>query len=254
MTATATAERPTATYEIQGRTVELPLHVARAHSGGAVYSASSEVIARMLPSDLSPVELRPGRGVVLLLMVQYVENPLGDYAEGVVASAVRPAGEDGAAASIRDVVTGKTGIFVHHMPVDQAFTREAGETIWGFPKTLDQLDLRMRDRRAGMRWSTDDGEIFQLTIPRGGRLSTPRGPGVAYTQMDGVTMATPLENQMRGMRVGPGGADLRLGTHPIADQLRGLELSRRALLTSWAEHAEMWFGPARPLTSVGRVA
>jgi len=247
-------------YEIQGRRVTLPMRVGHARAGIAAYSADTVAVAASLPADLAPVEIRPGRSLVLFQLVDYLDNPLGDYAEGVVASVVRPladatgpvvegplAGVAGSIESARAVLGGHHGIFVHHMPVDQAFTREAGEVIWGFPKTLDTLDLRMSDARAGLRWATPDGEILELTLPRGGRLTVPPGPGTAYTHAAGRTWRTALTFQGTGARFGPGGARLRLGTHPIADQLRALGLSRRALFSAWVDHAVMDFEAAEPL-------
>ncbi len=31
---------------------------------------------------------------------------------------------------------GDAAAFIHHLPVDQSFTLEAGRTIWGFPKIM----------------------------------------------------------------------------------------------------------------------
>lgn len=234
-------------YEIQGREVTLPCHVAHARAGMALYGADAEAVAARLPSGLSPVLTRPGRTVVALVAVRYVDNPLGDYDEGVVASVVRPSAEEGAVASLQDVLAGRYGIFVHHMPVTQAFTCEAGQRIWGFPKTVDRLDLRLAERRAGLRWATDAGEVFELTVPRGGRLPVPTQTSVAYTLRDGIVWRTPLVVRGQGLRVGVGGARLRLGTNDIADELRGFDLTRRALATAWMEHARMDFEAATPL-------
>lgn len=233
------------TYEIQGRTVTLPMHIARAQAGGAIFSASAAEVTTDLPFGLEPVLLRPGRTAAALLMVDYQDNPLGDYDEGVVATPVVRSGHGGGLTPLREVLAGRVGLFVHHMPVSQAFTREAGEVIWGYPKTLDTLEFRRRDRRAGLRWATDEGEVLQLTVPRGGRLSLPKAPGMTWTFHEGQLLRTPLQVQLGGARFGLGGASLRLGTHPIADQLRRWQLSRRALATAWVDHAELWFDPAQ---------
>ena len=37
-------------------------------------------------------------------------------------------------------------VFIHHMLVDQAFTMEAGRTIWGFPKVLADFTIRDGDQ------------------------------------------------------------------------------------------------------------
>ncbi len=234
-------------YEIQGEQVRLPCHVEHARAGLALMAADADAVAADLPPGLVPVQTRPGRTIVALMGVQYVDNPLGDYDEGVVASVVRPGHDDDALASLQDVLRGRHGVFVHHMPVSQSFTREAGERIWGFPKTVDTLDWRMSDRRAGLRWATDEGEVVELTVPRGGRLPVPSQTSHAFTLHDGVVWRTRLTMHGRGLRVGLGGGRVRLGTHPIADRLRGWGLGSRSVASAWIEHATMDFGPAEPL-------
>lgn len=234
-------------YEIQGRTVTLPCHVAHARAALGLFTADATEVARDLPSGLSPVLTRPGRTMVALMAVRYVDNPLGDYDEGVVASVVRPSTDPSPTASLRDVLAGRYGIFVHHMPVSQAFTREAGERIWGFPKTVDHLDLRLSDRRAGLRWATPEGEVFELVTARGGRLPAPPQSSVAHTLHDGVVWRTPLRMRGSGLGVRPGGARVRLGTHPIADDLRRWGVGPRGVASAWVEHATMDFEAATPL-------
>ena len=33
------------------------------------------------------------------------------------------------------------GVYVHHLPVNQKFTLEAGRTIWGYPKFMADIDI-----------------------------------------------------------------------------------------------------------------
>lgn len=242
-------------YEVQGHPVDVPLHVDHARTGMAVHTCDTDALIDWLPAALAPVELRPGRSILLLMAVRYVDNPLGDYAEGVVASVVREYGTGGAFASLRDVAAGRYGIFVHHMPVSQAFTREAGERVWGFPKTLDTVEIVAHDRRVGLRWAAQadaqqggqEQEVLRLSLPRGGQMPVPPQAGTAYTLHDDTVWRTRLTMHGHGARIGPGGARLRLGTHPVADRLRALDLSRRALATSWVEHATMDFESAEAL-------
>ena len=236
-----------ATYEVQGRPVRLPVHVAHARTGMAVHTCDTTTLIDWLPAALAPVELRPGRSILLLMAVRYVENPLGDYAEGVIASVVREYGTGGAFASLRDVLAGQYGIFVHHMPVSQAFTREAGERVWGFPKTHDTVEIVGTDRRAGLRWADADGQVLQLTVPRGGRLPVPPQTGTAYAFHDDTVWRTRLTMHGHGAWIQPGGSRLRLGAHPVADRLRAADLSGRALATAWIDHATMDFEVAEAL-------
>ena len=77
-----------------------------------------------------------------------------------------------------------TGVFIHWLPVDQGFTLEAGRTIWGFPKELAEIDLRLSSpyKRRVLR---KDGRLVRPAHPSGladarrrlhpdGRLHPPR--------------------------------------------------------------------------------
>lgn len=252
MSSAATTAEAGLTYEVAGRRVRLPLTVGRCRCGLAAFTADAGALTERLPAGLVPFAWRPGRGVVMLSLVDYRDNPLGDYDELVVATAVRrdrpgPGRPGrGALSRLRSLLSGPDGVFVHHMPVDQAFTREAGETIWGYPKTHDRLRIVTTAGRAGARWWQDGRLVLELGVPRGGRLPVPPGRGATFSLKDGRLHRTRLTARGRGARLGPGGASLTLGDHPVADGLRALKLSAGAVATAWAERVRMRFGPAVP--------
>lgn len=66
----------------------------------------------------------------------------------------------------------------------------------------------------------------------------------AYSHLDGVTRHTSWEMDPQGIRSRPGGADLRLGDHPIGRELAGLGLPRRALFSTVIPNLAMTFGDA----------
>lgn len=128
------------TYRVLDTDVRVPMTVERAVAGLTVLAGDADAIDAALPDDLAPVRLPAGRGVVLLLAVDYLDNPLGDYDEVVVGLAARPVGiRGGPVAGTLDVLRGRFGACIQHMGVNQEFTREAGGAIWGYPKTLDDI-------------------------------------------------------------------------------------------------------------------
>jgi hypothetical protein len=69
-----------------------------------------------------------------------------------------------------------------------------------------------------------------------------RGSSVdAYSCADGVLRRTAWSMEPDGVRGRPGGAALALGEHPVAKELRGLGLPRRAVLSSTIDHVRMQF-------------
>jgi hypothetical protein len=224
---------------VQGRQVHVPMHIAEAVGGIGVFTADGARLAAALPQGLVPVRLPGGRGVVVLMMVDYRDNPLGDYDEGVVGFLARPAG--GVRSRLRP------GLWIAHMPVSQPFTREAGEVLWGYPKTVDELSLTTGGGRAMLRWERDGKRILRLAVRTGGGVRIPRVVLSTFTVKDGRLHRTTLTASAARARVGAWGARAEPGDHPVGWDLAALGLRRRALASLWVEGVSMDFGIARPL-------
>ncbi|MCG8588442.1 MAG: acetoacetate decarboxylase family protein, partial [Proteobacteria bacterium] len=136
---------PQSAYVFQGRPVPMPVHVRDASTGAAQFFVSAREAARLLPSeDFEIAEVWPGRAILSLAAIDYRDNDLGDYNEVSIAFFVRPRGDRPAIpylGNFLDLFRGKLGTFIYRLPVNQSFTRDAGEGIWGFPKTVEQIDM-----------------------------------------------------------------------------------------------------------------
>jgi hypothetical protein len=227
-------------YEIQGRTVELPMVVRRAKAGVAFFEVDAEAAQRFLPGDdFEVVETAPGRSQLLIALIDYEDNDLGDYLEVGLTLFVRPRGGP----------DGSDGTFIVHLPVDQGFTCEAGRVIWGFPKTVQEITAEHGD--GASRWTLAmDGElVLRLTVPRGGDEEVPDVAIRTYSYKGGVPHATPFSQGGRGSRtvLGPEGVSLELGDHPIAKELAAMGLPGPAVLSTWTEDMHGTFEAATPL-------
>lgn len=236
----------TTTHRVLDTDVELPMHVGRAVAGLTVHTADAEAIAATLPPDLVPVRLPGGRGVALLLVVDYVDNPLGRYHEVAVGLAARPAGRRGALAAAADVLRGRTGAWITHMPVSEAFTRAAGEQIWGYPKTLDDVRLDHDGPHATGTWHRDGELVLRMRMPTTGRLPAPPLPVSTFTAIDGTTMRTRLRARATGVGVRVGDVTVELGDHAAAGELAAFGLGA-PVAAAWMTRMTMDFEPARPL-------
>ncbi|MGH0031332.1 MAG: acetoacetate decarboxylase family protein, partial [Myxococcota bacterium] len=145
-------------YEIQGRVVELPAVVRDASSGSVMYMVDRAAAQKLIPDAFEPVEAAPGRTQLTLVVVDYRDNDLGDYHEVGIIFFVRPAGRPEA----------EVGSYIHKLPVDQSFTCEAGCRIWGFPKSVEEIDFTYADDSATCRLTMDGRHVLTLTVPRGG--------------------------------------------------------------------------------------
>jgi Acetoacetate decarboxylase (ADC) len=240
MQATQTKPVPEEVYEVQGRTVSMPAIVRDASSGNAMFMVPAAAAQRLVGDAFEVVEMVPGQAQLILGFVDYRDNDLGDYNEVMIIFMVRPKADPSAS----------EGTFIYKLPVNQSFTCEAGRKIWGFPKSVDEIDIDYRDDRVTCKLVMEKQHVFTLTIPRGAAESseTPEMKMTTYTYLDGPTIV-PFTTGGKGTVVTSGaeGVELTLGSHPIAKELRALGLPAPPFMSTWMEHMHGSFGAPRKL-------
>ena len=238
------------TYVIQGREVRLPVEVRDASSGAATFAVPTAAARRLVPESLALPEILPGKALCSIAVIDYRDNDLGDYNEVSIAFFVRdraaPAGLP-YLGTLADFFRGKVATYIRHLPVDQSFTCEAGRTIWGFPKTVQRIDFSRAGGRATCALHMDGAHVLTLTLPCGGTRTLPEAEMTTYSLIDGRPHRTLFTSAATGAGFHLGGAELSLGSHPIADELRCLGLPKRALMTMWMEHMRGRFQAAVPM-------
>lgn len=227
-------------YEIQGQTVPLPCVVRDASSGSVMYLVDRDAAQKLCPDAFEVVEAAPGKTQMTLVIVDYRDNDLGDYDEVGIIFFVKPKGDPEA----------ELGSYIYKLPVNQSFTCEAGCRIWGFPKSVEEIEFTYQDDSATCSLTMDGQHVLTLTVPRGGDNSTEDTPSTSYTLIEGVPHTNVFTRGGTGESTTPGGenVELVLGTHPLADELRGLGVEGSTpLLSAWTEHMRGSFGPSRKL-------
>ncbi|QDQ90218.1 acetoacetate decarboxylase [Rhodococcus sp. WB9] len=239
-------------HQVLGKQVDMPVQIRAASAFMAVYSVPTAAAQSLIDySGLEILQFRPGRGICVLVFVDYVDGDLGPYNEFGVVLLVRDPRADGTSVrrDLKALARGRAGALIHQLPVDGDFTLAAGRGIWGFPKVLADFDVDHTGSVKRGSVSRDGRLIAQLSVKPG--IAVPgSGAGTslaAYSHLDELTRFTTWDMNPTGVRSRPGGAELKLGSHPIADELRSLGLPKRALLTSSIPELKMMFGDARPV-------
>ncbi|GII53275.1 hypothetical protein Pth03_16640 [Planotetraspora thailandica] len=277
-----------ASHLIQGRRVDIPVEIRDATACGATYLVRADAARAVLAySGMDVTEVVPGKAACTLVFARYRESGLEAFHEFGVTFLVRPpdAGSPpprSPLAGVRDIRGAGFGAFVHWLPVDREFALEAGRALWGFPRELADIDVRLDTpyKRCILR---KDGRLVidllirpgmpvpALGIPGGfgnrhnnrhsdthsaadrgrrdDKLGGRRGDGIemdVYSHRDGVTRRVPWTLRPRGVRTRLGGALIRLGNHPVAKELSELGLPKRALVTSSISRLTMSVGEASP--------
>ena len=228
------------TYQVAGQSVTMPVQVRDASAATVMFEVSAAAAAALLPTDdFEIIEAAPGRAHLAIALVDYRDNDLGAYHEVGLTFFVRPR------------AGGEDGTFLTRLPVDEQFTCEAGRTIWGFPKTVEQIDVRNTPTSSTWTLRMDDQPTLVVRVPRGGTDESPPAPMTAYSLIDGVPHRTTFTQGGEGSQIvfGGEGAEVTLGTHPVAGELASLGLpDAPVVLTTWTERMRATFEVARPLT------
>ena len=235
-------------HTIAGTVLTMPVKIRKAEQHMAMYTVKADAAQRMIDySGLKVCQFLPGRAIVVLMLMRYIDGDLGQYYEYGTNVMVNPPGSDVSGPRALQ----SAGAFIHHLPVDQAFTLEAGTTIWGYPKVMADFTVRK-----GKTFAFDvsiDGQLAVgmefspgLPIPSAFTSRTQENP--TYSYRDGILRETIGEMSPTGVRYRLGGVRLRLGDHPYAKELAALGLPKRAMISGSAENVEMSFGDAKEIS------
>ena len=211
-------------YDVLGQTVTMPVEVRDATTATVMYDVDIAAARALAPAGFEIVESSPGKAQLAIALVDYRDNDLGTYHEIGTIFFVRPAGG------------GPDGTFITHLPVDQEFTCVAGNQIWGFPKSVERIEVTETDTSSRWVLSMDGELVLDLTVPRGGGSDEmPMMPMTSYTLLDGRPHATTFTQGGEGfsMAFGGEGVELTLGSHPIAKELESLGLPSEPALSTW---------------------
>jgi hypothetical protein len=234
-------------HTIAGTVLTMPVEIRQAEQHMAMFSVDAEAAQRIIDySGLRVCRYLPGRAIVVLMLMRYIDGDLGQYYEYGTNVMVNPPGKT--ADGVRALQS--AGAFVHHLPVDQPFTLEAGTKIWGYPKVM--ADFTVRDEKSFGFDVTIDGQFavgmdFRRGLPTPAALTSRPRANPTYSFRDGVLRETVGEMKMSDVRYRLGGARVRLGEHPYAEELSSLGFPKRALVSSSAGNVEMTFADAREI-------
>jgi hypothetical protein len=216
------------------------MEVEAFNAATVLWSVPSDPARSLLPGEaFEVVEVAPATAQLVVAACDYMKNPWGDYNEINLGLLARPAGAG------PEVV----GSFVYRMPVDQAFTAEAGNRVMGFPKTVEDIDVTYTATEVSFRLESSGLTAFTLTLPR----AEPSGAATrvdaeSYSYLDGVPHATMLSIDMGTGMVDPADVRLELGEGPVADELRRLGLPTPPDLATWGEGLSATFQLGRPVS------
>ncbi|WP_157991498.1 acetoacetate decarboxylase family protein [Caldimonas tepidiphila] len=229
-------------WELPQLDARLPLFIPDLGMMTAVFSAATARVAPLLPHrDMRPIEMLPGRCLIAFAALEYRASDLGPYDEFVIAVPIGfGANLPAIASALKDALGGTASAYIWQMPVTTRRACEAGIGIAGFPKFVADIAFERQGAQLACTVSHEGRHLATLrcdTEPAGSQRTL---HARSYTVKDGVPLLTALRvRQQRAVEHLHGwAASLELGSHPIADVLRTLELSERPLATQYCPQAQ----------------
>ena len=232
-------------HTIAGTVITMPVQIRKANQHMAMFSVDADAAQQMIDyGGLQVCRYLPGRAIVILMLMHYIDGDLGQYYEFGTSVMVNPPGST--ASGLRALQS--AGAFIHHLPVDQAFTLEAGTKIWGYPKVMADFTIR-EGRQFGFDVSIDGQLAVGMKFRRGlpNRLFPHQQGQRTYSHRDGVTRETSFEHTLTGVRNRIGGVRVWLGDHTYSKELASLGLPKRAIFSSSVDDLQMTFGDAQEI-------
>jgi hypothetical protein len=231
-----------------GQRVLLPIRYLDFAAMIGVFTAPADKLSGLLPSKrLKPALYTPGKGVVALSAFEY--RKLADiepYNEFGISIPVlyEPRFNIPTLPLLAPQWFKSYGLYVHHLPVTTEVARSGGIEVWGFPKFLAEITFEETEDRLRCRMRAEGDEIITL---EGQKLATKptTTDWPSYTVKDDELLwtRTHVQGEM-GVLARSGGVTYTLGCHPIADELRSLDLDEKAVQYIYAPRLQSLLYPA----------
>jgi len=235
VSAAQTALEPSFVFE--DREITTPVLVERSVSCTAIFLVSASAARRFVtPSGLVLAEVLPGRAAFSLTFTKYVTGDLDAYNEVSMDFLVRHPDEVSSIRYLGDMASflrSTLPSYVHRRATDQKIAAQADREIWGFSTSLGQISLEPVGTRYQGKLVLGGQRVMTFSVPFGGKRIIPENEKAIYSRVAGDLCQTVVQTSAEKVGVHIGGARLTLGDHPIASELRGLGLPKRAIASVW---------------------
>lgn len=235
---------PANSFVVGGKNVPMPVLLRDGTAISAVFVVPTAQARRVIAAPRLPVpDLFFGRTLLSIACVEYKDCDLGIYNEVGITFMVQKPGTR--VFPVFGMTAGflrkQVGAYVHRMPITLKFACDAGREIWGLPKTVEEITFSEAASTRTCTLVMDGAEVMQMTVAKGGSRRFANASLDALTCQAGVVRRIPFVSAGEGVGFRLGGGSIRLGNHPVADELRTLGLPKRPLMTTWIQKMQAQF-------------
>ena len=229
--------RPGRSVRADGTSFELPILYSRDDAFLAFHTADRDRVKSLMPTDtLHPLRAPGGRALVGIVAFNYFDTTIGPYGEvGVFVPVVH---------GRRPVMPMLPALFesrypgfgnvVIHLPVTLQAARDAGRSVWGYPKFVSEMEWEFTPEYQECRLSEGGEDILTLRVAKSGRPRRDSNSLTTYSVLERNLIKTVIGQRGIGCtKLRPRGCALELGQHRVAKELRDLDLSSEPVATRY---------------------
>lgn len=214
--------------------VDLPIKYYRDDSFMGLFSAAYEPVRALLPSNrLHPIRVPNGRVVVIIIAFHYWDTDLGPYGE--VGIAIPCTNKERCVSLLPLLAEGRFsgwGGFVLHLPVTSRVARDVGRSLWGYPKFVADMDFVKDPAYQSVELWEEEKHILTLKVEQQGIILKDNRPLISYSVLNDKLIKTIVPvRSIYQLQLCPKFDALELGDHPVAQELKSLDLSTTAIAT-----------------------
>jgi hypothetical protein len=236
----AKPDTATRRFEIEGHTLGYPTQFRDGSAAAGLFVVNSRVARELIAeTGFRVAEVAPRRAILAMTCVHYTDTDCGAYEEIALAFFVEAIGRGRPIPYLStwsEILRGRVATSTWKLQVTTTLSRDAGLRMWGFPKTLDEIDFQRSDGRATFTLRSEGQEVLSYCVRAQGRRQPAPVTSPVYSIFEGAQHVSHLTQEYRDTGYRPGGGRLRLGEHALSQQLRALGLPRRPLLATWNGH------------------
>jgi len=217
--------------------IELPIRYQEANVMAATFAVPSLPLTERTPGPLRLIELLPGWAPLTVICFDYRETSIGPYGEiGVgwpVVDSMAPA-PPLLPVLLEDHWPG-LGFWVQHLPVTTERARDAGCSIWGYPKIVAGIEFGWEGAMRTCSLQVEGARTLELRVDTRMRARRHAMRLRTFSALNAELIETVTEVDAVGLRhPSLRGATLELGADPMGRQLAALGFEgARLVQTRW---------------------
>lgn len=211
--------------EITGGKCDVPILYRDVFAASGIFTAPALALKNLLPtSQLVPVEMFPGKGLLVFTAYDYRDTSIGPYREFAISIPARynPRFNVPLVPALRMSFSFSYEVFIWQLPLTSEVGLHAGIDIWGFPKFAADIDITQDEKTVTCTLAEEGQHILTLEVNKNAAKMKSFFDYVLYSVKDQELLRTHVDgiSGSMGTSFRPGAARLELGEHPLSRKIR----------------------------------